>query len=89
MQTCVVHLVLDTLRYASNEYWSTSAKQLRVIYTALTVEAAEAARSSPSTGSIAIESLNARFSAATRRRGHFPDEQAAFKVLCWESARIS
>jgi transposase-like protein len=29
----------------------------------------------------AIESLNARFRAATRRRGHFPDEQAALKVL--------
>lgn len=29
----------------------------------------------------AIESLNARFRAATRRRGHFPDEQSALKVL--------
>jgi len=29
----------------------------------------------------AIESLNARFRQATRRRGHFPDEQAALKVL--------
>ena len=29
----------------------------------------------------AIESLNARFRAATRRRGHFPDEAAALKVL--------
>lgn len=28
-----------------------------------------------------IESLNARFRQATRRRGHFPTEQAAFKVL--------
>jgi transposase-like protein len=28
----------------------------------------------------AIESLNARFRQATRRRGHFPDEQAALKV---------
>lgn len=28
-----------------------------------------------------IESLNARFRAATRRRGHFPDEQSALKVL--------
>ena len=28
-----------------------------------------------------IESLNARFRAATRRRGHFPDEDAALKVL--------
>lgn len=29
----------------------------------------------------AIESLNARFRQATRRRGHFPNEQAALKVL--------
>ena len=28
-----------------------------------------------------IESLNARFRAAMRRRGHFPDEQSALKVL--------
>jgi transposase-like protein len=28
-----------------------------------------------------IESLNARFRQATRRRGHFPTEQAALKVL--------
>jgi len=29
----------------------------------------------------AIESLNARFRQATRRRGHFPNEQATLKVL--------
>ena len=29
----------------------------------------------------AIESLNARFRRAVRRRGHFPNEQAAMKVL--------
>ena len=29
----------------------------------------------------AIESLNARFPAATRRHGHFPDEQSELKVL--------
>jgi transposase-like protein len=29
----------------------------------------------------AIESLNARFRQATSRRGHFPTEQAALKVL--------
>ena len=28
-----------------------------------------------------IESLNSRFRQATRRRGHFPDEQAALKVM--------
>jgi transposase-like protein len=29
----------------------------------------------------AIESLNARFRRAVRHRGHFPNEQAALKVL--------
>ncbi len=29
----------------------------------------------------AIESLNSRFRQACRRRGHFPDEQSALKVL--------
>lgn len=28
-----------------------------------------------------IESLNARFRQATRRRGHFPDDDSALKVL--------
>jgi len=28
-----------------------------------------------------IESINAQFRAASRRRGHFPDEEAALKVL--------
>jgi len=28
-----------------------------------------------------IESLNARFRAAIRRRGHFPTEQSAMKIL--------
>ena len=28
-----------------------------------------------------IESMNSRFRQATRRRGHFPNEQAALKVL--------
>lgn len=29
----------------------------------------------------AVESLNVRFWQATRRRGHFPNEQAALKML--------
>jgi transposase-like protein len=115
VQTCVVHLVRNTLRYASKKYWQAITKQMRQIYTAPTVEAAEDAfaefaekweptypamvamwrRSWPEfTPFLAfpvevrkiiyttngIESLNARFRAATRRRGHFPDEQSALKV---------
>jgi transposase-like protein len=42
VQTCVVHLVRNTLRYVSKKYWSTITGQLREIYTAPTVPAAEA-----------------------------------------------
>jgi putative transposase len=42
VQTCVVHLVRNSLRYASKKCWAQIAKSLREIYTAPTVEAAEA-----------------------------------------------
>lgn len=41
VQTCVVHMVRNSLRYASRKYWPTITKQMRAIYTAPTVEAAE------------------------------------------------
>jgi transposase-like protein len=41
VQTCVVHLVRNSLRYASKKHWQTITKQMRAIYTAPTVEAAE------------------------------------------------
>ncbi len=116
VQTCVVHLVRNTLRYASKKYWAPIARQLKEIYTAPTLEAAETAfdafaeQWSPIYPAMigmwrrswneftpflsfpvevrkiiyttnGIESLNARFRAATRRRGHFPDEESALKVL--------
>jgi len=116
VQTCVVHLVRNSLRYASKKYWPAIAKQLREIYTAPTVAAAEAQFAEfsetwkpvypaiiqsweQSWGEFvpflefplelrkivyttnAIESLNARFRRAVRHRGHFPNEQAAMKVL--------
>jgi transposase-like protein len=116
VQTCVVHLVRNSLRYASKKYWPQIAKQLREIYTAPTVAAAEAQFAEftetwkpiypaiiqsweQSWGEFvpflefplelrkivyttnAIESLNARFRRAVRHRGHFPNEQAALKVL--------
>jgi len=43
VQTCVVHLVRNSLRYASKKHWSAITRQMRVIYTAATVQAAEAA----------------------------------------------
>ncbi len=116
VQTCVVHLVRQSLRYASRADWQKVTADLKPIYTAATVDAASArfdefaARWEARYPAIvklwrdaweqftpflafppeirriiyttnAVESLNARFRHATRRRGHFPNEQAALKVL--------
>ena len=116
VQLCVVHLVRASLRYASKAHWGQISQALREVYTAPTVEAAEARfadveavwgdrypaiirlwrrawdQFSPFLAfppelrrvvytTNAIESLNARFRQATRRRGHFPNDQAALKVL--------
>jgi transposase-like protein len=40
VQTCVVHLVRNSLRYASKKHWGQITKQMRAIYTAPTVDAA-------------------------------------------------
>lgn len=116
VQTCVVHLVRNGLRYASRKYWAKISGEMRDIYTAPTVEAAEARFEEFAENwraqypamiaswenawqefvpflefpvelrkivytTNAIESLNARFRRAVRHRGHFPNEQAAMKVL--------
>ncbi len=116
VQLCVVHLVRNSLRYASKKDWSAITRQLREIYTAPSIGAAEMAfeafaqeweatypamikswRDSwdafepflefPAElrkivySTNAIESLNARFRKAAVRRGHFPTDQAALKVL--------
>lgn len=116
IQTCVVHLVRNSLRYASKQHWSQITNDMRAIYTAPTEDAAEARFQDfaerwgerypamikvwerawpefvpflgfpPAIRKVvyttnAIESLNAKFRKATRRRGHFPNEQAALKVL--------
>jgi putative transposase len=41
VQSCVVHLVRNSLRYASKKHWGQITKSLREIYTAPTVAAAE------------------------------------------------
>jgi transposase-like protein len=116
VQTCVVHLVRNTLRYTSTKDWQKLATQMRTIYTAATIEAAQARFEDfcedwehryPKAVDVwrrrwgefvpflafpaeirdvvyttnAIESLNARFRRAIYIRGHFPNEQAALKVL--------
>jgi transposase-like protein len=116
VQLCVVHLVRSSLRYTSKKHWGQVCREMREIYTAPTVAAAEA-RFAEFTDTWrdrypamidtwqrawaefvpflefpvelrtivyttnAIESLNARFRKAVRHRGHFPNEQAALKVL--------
>lgn len=116
VQLCVVHLVRNSLRYASKKHWRKITKQLREVYTAPSIGAAEVSfeafaqewegaypamvKSWRDTwdefepflefpadlrkivySTNAIESLNARFRKAAVRRGHFPTEQAALKVL--------
>jgi putative transposase len=116
VQTCVVHMVRNSLRYASRKHWQKITPAMRDIYTAPTVEAAEARFAEFAAEweaaypamiqawrsvweeftpflefpaelrkivytTNAIESLNARFRRAVRHRGHFPNEQAALKVL--------
>jgi putative transposase len=40
VQTCVLHLVRNTFRYASKQYWYELARDLRTVYTAATEQAA-------------------------------------------------
>lgn len=116
VQLCVVHLVRSALRFASRKYWGPLCQDMREIYTAPSLEAAQARfdefaetwgdrypamidtwrrsweefvpflafpaelRSIVYTTN-AVESLNARFRQAVQRRTHFPNEQAALKVL--------
>jgi len=116
VQTCVVHLVRNSLRYASKADWSKITAGLKTVYTAATVAAAEQRFGEfadtwrgkyPAMVAMwerswaefvpfldfpleirkliyttnGIESLNSRFRQAVRRRGHFPTEQAAMKIL--------
>jgi len=116
VQTCVVHLVRNSLRLTSKRDWRKVTVGLRSVYTAPTVAEAETRFACfadewrdkyPAMIAMwerswtefvpfldfpaeiraliyttnGIESLNARFRAATRRRGHFPTEQAALKIL--------
>jgi transposase-like protein len=116
VQTCVVHLVRNTLRYTSRGDWQKITTDLRKVYTAPSLDAAtdrigdfeaEWGTKYPAVIRLwrdaweqfipflsfpaeirsmiyttnAIESLNARFRRSTRIRGHFPNDQAALKVL--------
>jgi len=116
VQTCIVHLLRNSFKYASRKDWTAVAAALKPVYTAPSEQAAldrfaefaatwEAKypaivrlwtnawaemvpflafhteiRSIICTTN-AIESLNARFRRAVNARGHFPNEQAAMKIL--------
>ena len=41
VQTCVIHLIRNTFRYASRKYWDQIAKDIRPVYTAATEAAAK------------------------------------------------
>ncbi|WP_408645878.1 IS256 family transposase [Mycobacteroides stephanolepidis] len=41
IQTCVIHLIRNTFRYASRKYWDEMARDLRPVYTAATEAAAK------------------------------------------------
>jgi transposase-like protein len=66
VQTCVIHLLRNSFRYAGRQHWDAIAKALRPVYTAPTEAAA---------------SVNARIRRAVRARGHFPNEAAALKCV--------
>lgn len=116
VQTCLIHLIRASFRYASKADWGQIAKDLKPVYTAPSESAALDAFAEFSTAwqhkypaivrlwtnawsemvpflafdveirrivcsTNAIESLNARLRRAINARGHFPNEQAALKVL--------
>jgi putative transposase len=43
VQTCLIHLIRNTFRYASRKYWERLAADLKPIYQALNADAAAAA----------------------------------------------
>lgn len=116
VQTCLIHLLRNSFKYASRAHWGQISKDLKPVYTAPSEQAALDAFAEFSAtweakypaivrlwtnawpefvpflafdteirkivcSTNAIESLNARFRRAVNARGHFPNEQAALKVL--------
>ncbi|WP_344418555.1 IS256 family transposase [Amycolatopsis minnesotensis] len=116
VQTCVVHVIRNAMRFVSYRDRKTLAKAMREIYTAPTVEAAELAlgdfakqhgQQYPGAVDVwrnawdeftpfldyppelrkvvyttnAIESINFQLRKITKNRGHFPDKDAAMKLL--------
>jgi putative transposase len=116
VQTCIVHLIRHSLRYVPRRERERVARDLKPIYTALDVEAAEAALHTfderwgkrfpvitqawlnaweqvipfmtfgPEVRRViyttnAIEALNRQLRKAIKTKGHFPNEDAARKLI--------
>jgi putative transposase len=117
VQSCIVHLLRNSLDFASWKDRRELARELKAIYTATDNKAAEAAltafenggwgRKFPAVGQMwrrawqevipffafpnevrriiyttnAIEALNSKLRRAVRARGHFPNDEAAVKLL--------
>lgn len=116
VQTCVVHVIRNAMRFVNYQDRKKIAKAMREIYTATTLEAAELALADfdkkfgeqypgavdvwrhawdefipfldypPELRKIvyttnAIESINFQLRKITKNRGHFPDKDAAMKLL--------
>lgn len=116
VQTCVVHVIRNAMKFVSYQDRKKLAAAMRVIYTAPTVEAAELAMASfeekfgpkyPGAVAVwrnawsdfipfldypkelrlivyttnAIESINFQIRKITKNRGHFPDSDAAMKLV--------
>lgn len=117
VQTCIVHLLRNSMDFASWKDRKDLARELKAIYVAIDDKAAEEAltafeasdwgRKYPAIGQIwrrawqevipffafpkdvrriiyttnAIEALNSKLRRAVRARGHFPNDEAALKLL--------
>lgn len=117
VQTCIVHLLRNSMDFASWKDRKDLARELKTIYAAIDDKAAEEAltafeasdwgRKYPAIGQIwrrawqevipffafpkdvrriiyttnAIEALNSKLRRAVRARGHFPNDEAALKLL--------
>lgn len=122
LQTCIVHLIRNSLDYASWKDRKAVAAALRPVYTAINADAAEAALTAfeqsewgiklphvaaswrrawehvtpffafpPEIRRViyttnAIESVNARIRKVIKTRGHFPNDEAATKLI-WLALR--
>jgi putative transposase len=83
VQTCILHLIRNTFRYAGRQHWDELARDLRPVYTAVNAEmAALRFASSPTSGAPAIQRLS-RFGVA-RGRSSLP-----FWTTTWRSERSS